>query len=1486
MYFATGAALTAALNALPTSLTGTYKAFDAFYYADKYMGSYTGTLSPIEHFVQVGAARGYKPNADFDPTYYQSKFADLANLDAADLLFHYVKFGLNEGRPGNATLATYKWADYLAAYPDVAKYVNDNLASFGGSAANGAIAHYVKFGAVQGFTVPGSVPAQSIPLTTSVDSGSKFTGGAGDDTFVATSGDPAATTTAPTLTAGDSLDGGIGNDTLQLAVAANAPTPSAQISTKSIENVAITNNRGAAYTLDATLFDGVTKATFSGGTGDTTLSNTKTVVNVDLTSVNNAVTISPIASAVSGTTDVAAIALNANASSVSTTLTYNGVETLNISSNGAATGNSSNGNDFRLTITDSALKTATITGAAGARLSLTTSGATGITEAGTIDGSKATGSLDLVVAAGSSNLLSVTGGTADDRVTVGALTKEMTVVGGAGTDTIVVSSAAKPATGVTAAGTNVSGFEVLEVASGGSASFAAFPSSTFTSVTAKGTATIADVGTAALVINATPATAGGTITATRATNGAADVATVNLNATTSGTYTGVSVANEDTITISSGGDGANTITTLTATDAKSLTVTGARGLTVTDALTSTGLATLDASGNTGTVFNVNAGASTVAMTVKGSGGAPTGNTVTLNTITTGSGNDNVTGSAWIDNLTTGAGNDTISAGAGNDIIDGGTGNDTIDAGEGDNNVTAGAGNDSVTAGAGNDTIDAGSGIDTVNAGAGDDRIALSTLTDNHSLVGGTGSDRLSTATGTITATSLAAATFINTTESVAPKMSSIDTAYIRITEGSSTSTTPQTLDLTGSTGMGTLFLAINDALNDGFVRVTKFDGTAITLYGATSGANQSETKSLSISGNSQAALAITLEDYDTAATTDTFTVTGVQGLTIAGRATSQFSGAADQTNSLGVVKADTADSLTISTSGSAAANTGALTIESVSASQASTVRLTAGANDVLKITAAGGLATASSLVSSFTATSSSGGRFDIDKLDLGTSTLTTATITIGEAGAMSTDGDTTVAHTQLTDVDAGRIVTLTTDVGASAVAGLDLSGIEITTATFATGSSGTTVLRGSLGLAGKAGSFTFTGRGDVDFDTGAGAINNTVALAGTTVVFSTSGLSTDADNLVVNSSATLGATITTTLGADSITGGAGNDTINPGVGADIVRGGAGNDSITLTENASTSAADVLDVRSVVGTSSESARNTVTGNNNDTGQDSITGFDYAVDTILVTTTNVANYVHSTDSVLGTATGDVNDGSVGSFTASTLILNLDKTLGVLGNDAGDIVLSFASTTNNGVAVTTPTIANYQGRIQYNLTGSTSNDTITTGVLVDTITGGTGSDTLVGGAGSDVYNYTATTDGSTTPGSGDKIATAEFVSGADSFSFANAAFGTLGVGALTAAATTAFDTDQATTLTNLVAKADSEVYRATFTGTTFNAAFYDALDAAVTAGTHTGAAFFVLTNGVNTVVLYDADTNATAAGSIVEIATITGATTGIAVTDLTIV
>lgn len=66
-YFSTGAELQAALDALPASKTGNFMAFDPFFYGQTYMASYAGDLSPIDHFVQVGAARGYKPNPVFDP---------------------------------------------------------------------------------------------------------------------------------------------------------------------------------------------------------------------------------------------------------------------------------------------------------------------------------------------------------------------------------------------------------------------------------------------------------------------------------------------------------------------------------------------------------------------------------------------------------------------------------------------------------------------------------------------------------------------------------------------------------------------------------------------------------------------------------------------------------------------------------------------------------------------------------------------------------------------------------------------------------------------------------------------------------------------------------------------------------------------------------------------------------------------------------------------------------------------------------------------------------------------------------------------------------------------------------------------------------------------------------------------------------------------------------------------------------------------------
>jgi hypothetical protein len=153
-YFATGAQLQAAINELPASFKGSYVAFDAKFYQAKYMVGYTGTLSPVEHFVQVGAPSMAAPNPNFDPTFYANQYPDLkaAGLDAADLLVHYLKFGLNEGRAGNLSMSKFDAGAYLLKYPDVATYVAANVKSFENSMEYGARAHFVKFGQAEGRT--------------------------------------------------------------------------------------------------------------------------------------------------------------------------------------------------------------------------------------------------------------------------------------------------------------------------------------------------------------------------------------------------------------------------------------------------------------------------------------------------------------------------------------------------------------------------------------------------------------------------------------------------------------------------------------------------------------------------------------------------------------------------------------------------------------------------------------------------------------------------------------------------------------------------------------------------------------------------------------------------------------------------------------------------------------------------------------------------------------------------------------------------------------------------------------------------------------------------------------------------------------------------------------------------------------------------------------------------------------------------------------
>jgi Ca2+-binding RTX toxin-like protein len=992
-------------------------------------------------------------------------------------------------------------------------------------------------------------------LTTGVDSGSKFTGGSGPDLFIATSGDPAAVATAPTITAGDSLTGGGGTDTLQIAVSTTSPGTSAQISTSGIENVTVINNSAAAYTLDTTLFSGLQKATISAGTQPVTVNNIKNVVDVDLVSVNQNVTITPTTAATQGKTDSATVTLNGTATTADVSLTYNKVETLKVVATGAATGNATNSTE--VTVTNDALKAMTVSGDQAVSL-IATFTVDSASDTATFDASAATGAVTAVLTAPTaSGKMDVKGGAGNDIINVGTLGDKLTVAGGAGTDTLVVSGAAFASTG-NQPGANVSGFETIRTS--GDLDMRALPgtSATVTAFEASATAAISKVAAAATSLTVSATTSTQTFDVN--TDTAADSLSLTLRPTANSTTT-LKSSTIDTLTVASVGvSSAVTSNTLTVDGAKftSVTVTGSVPTSVTTSADTVNVATIDGSAHTGATFTANAATSTVAMTIKGSAGVPTsGAGATVNTLTGGTKSDAITGGLFADVITGGLGNDTITGGGGNDSIDGGVGNDVITAGDGNNTLTGGAGDDSITSGSGNDLIDAGAGNNTVVAGAGNDLIATTSLSDTSNIDGGAGTDRLSTTTGTITAATSSSvnSAFISISGDAAPTVTGVETIYVSVDSNAGTQTIPTNLDLTKVTGATTLFLEQTGAANSGS-KITNFGGSALTLYGATTGAT--EDRFVTLDGVSQAALTVTLEDYDAPADA-VMTVTQVNGLTINSRSTSQFTGNADQGNTLITLTANSVDSIAINTSGSAEANNTAFVATTVNANAASSISVAAGLRDRIAITDVGSTGGNGQTLS---LTTGSAGSLDINRVNLGTSALSSVTITAGDDGRISTDG---TATGNPVDLDFTSTSALTLTAGASSNVRVDLTGEVVTAGTFSVATGSTLYLSDgtntALGAASSASSYTFSGRGTVLTDNGAG--DNTVTLLGSNVTFNFSGLETQTTSWSVSASAATGtATLTGNVGNDTLTGGSGNDVLTGGVGADSLVGGTGNDNLS------------------------------------------------------------------------------------------------------------------------------------------------------------------------------------------------------------------------------------------------------------------------------------------------------------------------------------
>ena len=125
--------------------------FDPVYYvlANPASGGGVTVENALQHYLGGGAAAGRAPNAWFDAAYYEARWSDLTPLalDEATLFAHFNLYGVWEGRSPGPKFERFDGVRYLTDNPDVAAYVDAFIGDFLGSRTNGAIAHFIIYGA-------------------------------------------------------------------------------------------------------------------------------------------------------------------------------------------------------------------------------------------------------------------------------------------------------------------------------------------------------------------------------------------------------------------------------------------------------------------------------------------------------------------------------------------------------------------------------------------------------------------------------------------------------------------------------------------------------------------------------------------------------------------------------------------------------------------------------------------------------------------------------------------------------------------------------------------------------------------------------------------------------------------------------------------------------------------------------------------------------------------------------------------------------------------------------------------------------------------------------------------------------------------------------------------------------------------------------------------------------------------------------------------
>jgi Ca2+-binding RTX toxin-like protein len=1212
-----------------------------------------------------------------------------------------------------------------------------------------------------------AVPSTPFTLTTGVD---LKTTGAGADTF--TSVNPASSTA--TLTAGDNIDGGAGNDTLAITSSA-AMSLGAGVTMNNVESISVSAS-GGALTLDTALMTGVTSVANSGSTDAVSITGLKVLVPVSVTATSANTTVGFASAVAAGAADAITVNINGVGTSVITT---NGFETINVASSGSASGGSSSSVNGT-TVASTTLNTLNVTGTAAAKLVADLVGANAATT-GTVTSDDGAHDVDISGRALTDKLsVSMMGG--NDTVRVSTVAATHTIAGGDGTDTLRYSGTAAVALAATA---NVTGIETVTLSGATPTSFAMTGAGvttvnyleagagTFGGLSTGGTVNLNKGGSVTVAAAGAAATATSAATLTAATySGTADSLTVNVGTATTASGSAAS-------TVSAVGVESVTFNSLAASGA-----TEARSIILADTTATT------AALKSITVTNNIQAATTVAVSNTG-----TNALTTVNLSGVAGGASFTGGSTAGTSITGGAGIDTLTGGAGPDVIIGGEGNDTLAGMQGADTLTGGAGNDTFTIGANSavvgaaqtsgatltDTItDFTSGTDKLNlAQAGSFLGNFANYTAGAAATSGSGVGanqafysvadstvyvlatagtlaatdtmvKLSNAPATLAAGDLNFGTGGNTIAlTAAGSTVSVGTATTNTTTYNDIITTTaaflSTSTIDGGVGSGDT-LTITDAVA---APTFVLSGTAATAPGAQINnieiinLNLGSTGTVTIPTLTTGSLVVNNAHASNASTV----VLGAQTPQIAPLITGTQSFVSVSTGIDTVTAGATAQS--ISTGG----GDDVVNIGSQAIFFGGTYNGGAGTNDVLNVTLA------ATQPISFAAAAVAGGAAlatGFEVINVAQNNANSTVTIVPDAAVTVNFTDAAAAAITVTGtggavtVNAGAIQSITVNgTGNVTVGGTNTTGAIIFSANKTAGTNS---------VVDSANAHTITNT------TVSGVVNvNSTAQTGVTTL---AGVSTG--GFVVTNLIAAGGIITSTAaGPVSVTG--------TSAQAHTVTGGAGIDTVTIT--GATTGIQTIDTNGgndIVTLSLTGGANVVTlGDGNDTylagaaggsvtgglGSDSMTGgagtdvFIYGTgDSGGVTTDTITGLAFGTDIIRLTASM-TSTGFAGTTTTATTVgfNSFNATTGAITilTDDGSMTINTASSTNAPSATgSLSTLAS----VEYYITGTNGVDTITTGAGndsvnggqgADTITVGSGDDTIVGGVGGDTISVGSGTD-----------------------------------------------------------------------------------------------------------------------------------------------